>query len=93
MFEAVHERIGAWLKEVLDDPAKREAIVAKVVDEVASRIEYVVVDEMDNYDTVDVWVRETLPGLLSAEVERPDSNLRQKLLDAVVEHAVEGLKQ
>lgn len=92
MYEAVRDRIAAWLKEVLDDPVKREPFVIKMVEEVASRLEYVIGNEMDNHDTVDVWVRETLPGLLSTEMKKPDSELRQKLLDAVVERAVDALK-
>ncbi len=91
VYDAVHERLDAWLKEIVDDPIKREPIVAKIVEEVADRIDDVVAKEMDEYDTVDVWVRETLPGLLSSEMEKAESELRQRLVNAVIERAVDTL--
>lgn len=90
--EAVREHLDEWVKQALADPAQRGGLVEKVVATILDRVEDLVNEEMDNYTTVEDALRDALPGILAAELSQPESELRRRLVKAVMDNAVSTLE-
>lgn len=92
--ETLEEHFPTLIKEIMDDSNLKTDILKKIKEEIESRIEELLGEEINNdSDIVMEPIKERLNSWLAAEFDNPESEFRQKIIEALKDKALQAIEE